>query len=448
MTSPYIAPQGSGVAMHALIDDLYPICRSITGDGFRASLRLLAEVIPIDVTEVPTGTTVLDWTVPKEWNIRDAWITDSGGRRIVDFHASNLHVVNYSVPVRRRMSLRDLRPRLYTLPDQPDLIPYRTSYYSEDWGFCLTQRTLEALPEGEYDVCIDSTLEPGRLSYGEHVLAGATTDEILISVHSCHPSLANDNLTGMAVGAFLAKLLSATPRKHTFRFLFIPGTIGSITWLALHEAEVARIRHGLVLSCLGDPGDSTYKRSRRGNALVDRAAAHVLRSHGAHSLLDFVPYGYDERQYCSPGFDLPVGCLTRTPNGRYPEYHTSADNLKFVTAEALEDSLVKALAIIEVLEHDAAYINLNPKGEPQLGRRGLYKNKGGTSPADFEMALLWVLNFSDTRHSLLDIAERAMLPFATIRRAALALVDAGLLLSADKRRANAPGVAHTARLRR
>jgi aminopeptidase-like protein len=420
--------------MHALIQDLYPICRSITGDGFRNSLRRLAEFVPIEVNEVPTGTAVLDWTIPKEWNIRDAWIADASGRRVVDFRASNLHVVSYSIPVHTRISLADLRPRLHTLPAQPDLIPYRTTYYSEDWGFCMSQRTLDALPEGEYEVCIDSTLAPGSLSYGECVLRGTTTDEVLISVHSCHPSLANDNLSGMAVGAFLARHLSSSSRRHTFRFLFIPGTIGSITWLALHEPEVARIRHGLVLSCLGDPGDSTYKRSRRGNALVDRAAAHVLGRSGAHRLLDFVPYGYDERQYCSPGFDLPVGCLTRTPNGRFPEYHTSADNLSFVTPEALEDSLAKALAIIEILEHDVACVNLSPKGEPQLGRRGLYKNTGGTSPADFEMSLLWVLNFSDGQYSLLDIAERAALPFTTIRRAAIALRDAGLLITADERR--------------
>ena len=428
MTSPYVVPPGSGEAMHAVIENLYPVCRSITGDGFRASLRRLAEVIPIDVTEVPTGTTVLDWTVPKEWNIRDAWIADAAGRRIVDFHASNLHVMNYSVPVRARMSLSALRPRMHTLPGQPDLIPYRTTYYSEDWGFCLTQRMLDSLPEGEYEVCIDSTLAPGSLSYGECVLPGGVADEVLISVHSCHPSLANDNLSGMAVAAFLARILSAGPRRHTFRFLFIPGTIGSITWLALHEQEVARIRHGLVLSCLGDPGNSTYKRSRRGNELVDRAASHVLVRAGAHTLLDFVPYGYDERQYCSPGFDLPVGCLSRTPHGRFPEYHTSADNLAFVTPDALEDSLSKALAIVEIIEHDATCVNLSPKGEPQLGRRGLYKNTGGTSPADFEMALLWVLNFSDGRHSLLDIADRAAVPFSTIRSAAIALGDAGLLL--------------------
>jgi aminopeptidase-like protein len=432
VTSAYLAPKGSGAEMHALICELYPICRSITGDGFRDSLRRLAEIVPLALNEVPTGTRVLDWTIPKEWNIRDAWIADATGHRVVDFRASNLHVVSYSVPVRARMSLASLRSRLHTLPAQPDLIPYRTAYYAEDWGFCLAQSVLDQLPEGEYDVCIDSTLADGSLTYGECVLPGSIDDEILISVHSCHPSLANDNLSGMAVAALLARHLSREPRRHTLRFLFIPGTIGSITWLAKHGADVDHIRHGLVLSCLGDPGHSTYKRSRRGNALVDRAASHVLKQAGQHALLDFVPYGYDERQYCSPGFDLPVGCLTRTPNGRFPEYHTSADNIDFVTVEALEDSLAKALAIIEIMEHDATYGNLNPKGEPQLGRRGLYRNTGGTSPAVFEMAMLWVLNFSDGRHSLLDIAERAAMPFSTIRGAADVLRDAGLLRHRDE----------------
>lgn len=432
MKSAYVAPEGSGAAMHALIGHLFPICRSITGEGFRESLGRLAQVAPISLVNVPTGTQVFDWTVPKEWNIRDAWIADSSGRRVVDFRNSNLHVVSYSIPMRARMSLAELKPRLHTLPEQPDVIPYRTSYYAEDWGFCLSHRALETLPDGEYEVCIDSTLAPGDLTYGECILPGATTDEVLISVHSCHPSLANDNLSGMAVGAFLARHLASQQRKHAFRFLFIPGTIGSITWLAQHEPEARRVRHGLVLSCLGDRGHSTYKRSRRGIAPVDRAAAHVLGLAGPHTLLDFVPYGYDERQYCSPGFDLPVGCLTRTPNGRYPEYHTSGDNLDFVTSESLEDSLNKVLAIVEILEHDRAYINLSPKCEPQLGRRGLYRNTGGTSPREFEMSLLWVLNLSDGRHSLLDIAERANMPFATVRRAADALHDASLLAVLDR----------------
>ena len=436
MTSVYVPPEGSGDAMHALMRDLFPICRSITGEGFRDSLRRLGELIPVSLSDVPTGTAVFDWTVPKEWNIREAWIADSSGRRVVDFRDSNLHVVSYSIPVRARMSLAELKSHLHTLPGKADAIPYRTSYYSENWGFCLSHNSLEALANGEYEVCIDSTLAPGNLTYGECILPGASTDEILISIHSCHPSLANDNLSGMAVGAFLAQHLASQQRKHTFRFLFIPGTIGSITWLAGHETEARRVRHGLVLSCLGDRGQSTYKRSRRGTALVDRAAAHVLGRAGAHNLIDFVPYGYDERQYCSPGFDMPVGCLTRTPNGRFPEYHTSDDNMDFVAAESLEDSLVKALAIVEILEHDRVFINLNPKCEPQLGRRGLYRNTGGTSPADFEMSLLWVLNMSDGRHSLLDIAERAGMSFSTIRQAADALKGASLLGDVDRDQAH------------
>lgn len=423
----YRPASGAGVAMHRLVSDLYPICRSITGNGFRETLGRLREFVPLETHDVPTGTQVLDWTVPKEWNIRDAWVADARGNRIIDFRQHNLHVVSYSVPVRRRMTLAELRPHLHTLPEHPDWIPYRTSYYTEAWGFCLAHRILEGMPGGEYEVCIDATLEPGHLTYGELFLPGTTEGEILFSCHSCHPSLANDNLAGMAVAVWLARRLGELPRRHGMRFLFIPGTIGSITWLARNEAATSRIRHGLVLSCLGDAGRSTYKRSRQGDAPVDRAASHVLGHGGDHEVLDFIPYGYDERQYCSPGFDLPVGCLTRTPNGRFPEYHTSADNLNFVHPEALEDSLAKALRIVEVLEHDAAYTNLNPKGEPQLGRRGLYGNTGGASPPGFEMALLWVLNFSDGRHSLLDIAERAGTPFTVIRQAADALVAHALL---------------------
>lgn len=431
MTAPYRPEPGAGAAMHALVAELYPICRSITGDGLRETLRRLQRLVPLELHEVPSGTQVLDWTVPREWNIRDAWIADARGRRVVDFRHHSLHVVSYSVPVRRRMPLSELRAHLHSIPEHPDWIPYRTSYYAESWGFCLAHRVLEALPEGEYEVCIDSTLEPGSLTYGELFLPGTTADEILFSCHTCHPSLANDNLAGTAVAVWLAKHLTTQPRRHGMRFLFIPGTIGSITWLARNDDAVRRIRHGLVLSCLGDPGPSTYKRSRRGDAPVDRAAAQVLRAAGAHEVVDFVPYGYDERQYCSPGYDLPVGCLTRTPNGRFPEYHTSADNVDFVRAEALEDSLAKALAIIEALEHDAAYVNLSPRGEPQLGRRGLYGNTGGMSPPGFEMALLWVLNLSDGRHTLLDVAERAAMPFSVIRQAADALTKHGLLRLAE-----------------
>ena len=419
---------GSGQAMFELIAELYPICRSITGEGIRETLRRLRALVPLTLHEVPSGTRVLDWTIPREWNIRDAWVANAAGERVIDFRRHNLHVVSYSVPVSRRMTLAELRPHLHMLPEHPDWIPYRTSYYAESWGFCLAQRDLDALPDGEYEVHIDSSLEPGRLTYGELVLAGELDQEILISCHCCHPSLANDNLSGVAVAVWLARRLAERPRRHRIRFLFIPGTIGSIAWLALHPEEAKRIRHGLVLSCLGDEGPSSYKRSRQGDALVDRAAEHVLRTAGPSAISEFVPYGYDERQYCSPGFDLAVGCLTRTPNGAFPQYHTSADNLDFIRPQALEDSLDKALAIVEILEANASYLNLSPRGEPQLGRRGLYHATGGEAiPRDSQMALLWVLSFSDGRHSLLDIAQRAGLPFSIIREAATALERTGLL---------------------
>ena len=423
------ADLGAGRAMYALIEELYPICRSITGDGIRRTLARLGREIPLEIHEVPSGTRVFDWTVPNEWNIRDAYIQDEHGRRVVDFQRCNLHVVNYSVPVRARLTLEELRPRLHSLPDRPDWIPYRTTYYKEDWGFCLSHRQLEALTEGEYEVCIDASLAPGSLTYGECVIRGRTDEEVLISCHCCHPSLANDNLSGIAVAVALARSLAGAALRYTYRFLFIPGTIGSITWLALNEAATARIRHGLVLTCVGDRGHSTYKRSRRGNAAIDRAVEHVLRhSGGEYEIHDFVPYGYDERQYCSPGFDLPVGCLMRTPNGRFPEYHTSADDLELVDPAALEDTLRKCQSVVEILEHDAVYENLNPKCEPQLGRRGLFGGVTGRAQLPgYELALLWVLNLSDGRHSLLDIAERADMPFATVRRAAEDLVRAELL---------------------
>ncbi|HEY6784913.1 MAG TPA: DUF4910 domain-containing protein [Gemmatimonadales bacterium] len=419
--------------MHALATDLYPLCRSITGEGLRETLRRLQKHVPLEIHEVKSGTQVLDWTVPKEWNIRDAYVADAKGTRVIDFKRSSLHVLNYSTPIRKKMPLAELRPHLFTLPDHPDWVPYRTSYYSEAWGFCAAHRVVEALPDGEYEVVIDSTLAPGALSYGELVIPGETTDEVLLSCHSCHPSLANDNLSGIAVAVALAKQLAAQSRRRfTYRFLFIPGTIGSITWLAAHEDVVPRIKHGLVLSCVGDAGGFTYKRSRRGDAPIDRAVAHVLRHTGtSHTITDFVPYGYDERQYCSPGFNLAVGCFMRTPNGKYPEYHTSADNLTLVKPDALEGSLAAVSTVFAVLEGDGRFRNLSPKGEPQLGKRGLYGATGGAAHLPgFELALLWVLNYSDGSNSLLDIAERAGMPFTQIRAAADALLAKGLLEAA------------------
>jgi aminopeptidase-like protein len=431
----------AGDRMHAFMTELFPLCRSITGEGLRSTLRAIGKRVPIEITEVPTGTEVFDWVVPKEWNIRDAYVKNPRGEKVIDFQRSNLHVLNYSVPVREELSLDELKPHLYSLPDQPDLVPYRTSYYKEAWGFCLAHADLERLEEGHYEVVIDSTLEPGSLSLGEVVVEGRLEDEVLISCHSCHPSIANDNLSGIALATELAEHLTAGPKPlHTFRFLFIPGTIGSITWLALNEERTSRIKAGLVVTCVGDPGNPTYKRSRRHDALIDRAAEHVLGMSGSDfRIVDFTPYGYDERQYCSPGFNLPVGSLTRTPNGEYSEYHTSADNLDFTKPDALADSLRNYVDVLDVIENDAVYVNQEPKGEPQLGKRGLYESTGGTGAGSDVMAKLWVLNLCDGEHGLLDIARRSGLSFREIKRAARALYDAGLLERAPSSGGALPG---------
>lgn len=408
-----------GAAMHALVRELYPICRSITGDGLRQTLTRLAQEIPLVQHEVPSGTRVLDWTVPLEWNVRDAYVKSPGGQRVIDFRRHNLHLVNYSVPVRRTMTLAELRPHLHSLPHQPDLIPYRTSYYKETWGFCLPHRQLEQLPDAQYEVVVDSTLEQGHLTYGECLIEGDTQEEVLVSCHACHPSMADDNLSGLAVATFLARHLAGTRRRYSYRFVFVPGTIGAITWLSRNEERTANIRHGLVLTCVGDRASFTYKQSRRGDAAIDRAMAHVLQhADPAHRIVPFSPYGYDERQYCSPGFNLPVGCIMRSRHGQFPEYHTSADTPDFVTPESLDGTFNLLLSVFDVLERDGRYLNLHPKGEPQLGRRGLYNPTGGSSPREVEMAMLWVLNLSDGQASLLDIAQRAGMPFATVREAA------------------------------
>jgi aminopeptidase-like protein len=418
-----------GGAAYALVERLYPFCRSITGNGVRRSLRLLRETIPLALREVVSHTQAFDWTVPDEWNIRDAYIMNETGERLVDFRKSNLHVLNYSTPINRMMSLAELRPHLFTIPEAPDWIPYRTSYYQKNWGFCLTQRQLDKFEEGEYHVYIDSTLHPGHLTYGEFRIQGETDDEVLISCHSCHPSLCNDNLSGMAVAARLAALLYGLSLRYSYRFLWVPGTIGSITWLALNEAILPRIKHGLVLSCVGDPGKFTYKRSRRGNAEIDRAVEQTLTHSGREFQgLNFAPNGYDERQYCSPGINLPVGCFMRTPNGCYPEYHTSADDLSLVSPFAMGESLAQLLRVIQILEQNRRYTNLNSKCEPQLGRRGLYRQIGGMEDSTgVEKAMFWVLNFSDGEHDLLDIAVRSGIEFQGISKAAELLREAGLL---------------------
>jgi aminopeptidase-like protein len=418
-----------GPSMSQLMSLLYPICRSITGDGVRQTLKVVQELIPLTMHEVPSGTAVFDWTVPKEWNIRDAYVKNAQGERVIDFRQSNLHVVSYSMPFKGKMSLEELKPHLFTLPEHPEWIPYRTSYYQDSWGFCLSHKEFLALPEGEYEVYIDASLADGHLTFGEYYLPGRQADEVLVSCHVCHPSLCNDNLSGIALVAFLAKHLRSFPRRYSYRFLFLPGTIGAITWLSLNEAHASKIKHGFVVAGVGDKGAFTYKKSRRGDAEVDRVFSHILKCAGGNDVvIDFFPYGYDERQFCSPAFNLPVGCVMRTPHGQYPEYHTSADDLAFVQPHSLTDSFVKCLEALDILEYNKKYLNQNPKCEPQLGKRGLYRMIGGhTDRVASEFAMLWVLNLSDGCHTLLDIAERSGLALKFIQHAADALAEHDLL---------------------
>lgn len=419
----------AGRRMRALVEALYPLCRSITGDGVRRTLAAVATSLPLpmDRSEVPSGTRVFDWTVNDEWQVRGAWISGPDGRRLVDLADHTLHLVSYSTPFHGRLTREELLPHLHTLPEQPDWIPYRTTYYHRAWGFCLRHRQLDELGDGPFEVCVDTTLAPGHLSYGEVVLPGETTDEVLLSAHVCHPSLANDNLSGIAVATEVVRALAAREhRRYTYRVLFAPGTIGSLTWLSRNPDVVPRVRHGLVLTGLGGDGHLVYKRTRHGTRPVDLAAAHVVHHRGGDQR-DYSPYGYDERQYNALGFDLAVGRLSRTPHGEYPEYHTSADDLNFVTDDQLVESLAAVLEILDVLEHDASYTNLSPCGEPQLGTRGLYPTTGGTAATDAVMAMLWTLAYSDGSTTLLEIAERADLPFAALHRAARDLCAAGLL---------------------
>ncbi len=415
--------------MMRLMGDLFPICRSITGEGVRKTLRILQAHIPLIIHEVPSGTSVFDWTVPNEWNIRDAFVSNSKGERVIDFHKHNLHILNYSTPVHTRLNLAELKPHLYTSTEHPDWIPYRTSYYSPNWGFCLAHNDLLKLPEDTYEVVIDSTLEPGFLTYGELSLPGETEDEVIISTHVCHPSMCNDNLSGIVVATALARMLLDKPRRHSYRFIFVPGTIGSITWLARNQDSLYKIRHGLVISNLGDAAGFTYKRTRAGNAVIDRLVEQALAETGTeYRVLDFVPYGYDERQFNSPGIQLPVGAFWRSQHGTYNQYHTSADDLTFVQPHQLQESLQMLATITDILETNRTYLNLKPMGEPQLGKRGLYQSIAGDSNhATLQSALLWVLNFSDGTHDLLAIASKSKLPFRTIAQAAQLLAKTDLL---------------------
>jgi aminopeptidase-like protein len=418
----------TGDTLFNFIRELFPFCRSITGNGVRETLKRVQKIIPLEIVEVPTGSPVLDWEIPKEWNIRDAYIRNSAGDTIVDFKQLNLHVLNYSTPVNTKLSLKELSGHIFTIPEQPSLVPYRTSYYKENWGFCMSHNQFLSLPVDTYEVKIDSDLSPGSLTYGEFLIKGQVEDEVLISTHICHPSLANDNLTGIAVCTYLAKAISNTRPYYSYRFIFIPGTIGAIAWLARNESNVHRVKHGLVTSLLGIDSKFTFKRARNKNARINEIVEFILRKYPDKEITDFIPYGYDERQFCSPGFDLPVGNICRIPFGQYPEYHTSADNLDFISEKALADSFNLFMKIFDYLEAEKYYLNLFPKGEPQLGKRGLYDSVGGQNDSKaLQLAFLWILNYSDGLHSLTDIAILSGIEIETLKKATGLLLEKNLL---------------------
>ena len=448
--------------IESYFDRLWPITRSITGPGVRETHDILSEIVPLQRIEIPSGTQVFDWSVPKEWIVRDAYIMTPTGDRICDVHDNNLHLVNYSIPHEGAMPLAALRDHIHTLPELPDAIPYVTSYYQPRWGFCMSQNQLDSLPEGDYQVHIDTELINGSMTLSHLVLPGESTDEVLISTYTCHPSMANNELSGPLVAAFLARHLASQPnRRLTYRFVFVPETIGSIAYLAQFGDHLKdRVVAGYVLSCMGDPGAFTYKRSRRAGSLADRVAEMTLRESGsAHSVLDFWPGGSDERQYCSPGFDLPVGVMTRTIYTRYPEYHTSLDNRSFISFEALKESIEMMMSACDNLETDRSYARQNvgrnvesprateashasphalasvatiartdPRCEPFLSKYGLYESLGARrSSSELKRAIQWVLNLADGRHDLLGIAKRSGIPINTVTEAAEACERVGLI---------------------
>ena len=423
------SPQAAGgVEMYALARRLYPICRSITGQGVRETLAILREHVPLEVRQVPSGKAVYDWEVPLEWNVEDAAVISPAGERVVDFQKHNLHLVSYSEPVSRSMPLTELQGHLHSLPDQPSWIPYRTSYYKRNWGFCLRDVNRVGFQKGTYRVEIATSLRRGHLTYGELAIPGEIRDEILFVTHICHPSLANDNTAGMAVTCALAEWLAMERRRYTYRFVLAPGTIGTLCWLKTNEGRLARVRAGLVLALLGDPGRLTYKQTRDGGAYTDQVAAFAVSQIDPESrVIPFSPYGYDERQLNAPGFKLPVGRLTRSVNGGYPQYHSSADDLDLIRADCLQQSLDACKLFVEVLEGDRVYRNTSPMGEPRLGKRGLYGSVGGVTPQQREQAMLWILNQADGSKSLLETARRSGLDFRVLQDSAAALAAAGLL---------------------
>ena len=422
---------GTGLEMFRWATDLFTICRSLTGNGVRETLAYISRIVPeLTVHEVPSGTQAFDWTVPDEWNIRGAYIEHESGERVVDFANSNLHVVGYSTPVDQWMTLAELQPYLYSLPEQPDAIPYITSYYSRRWGFCLSQTQRDGLKEGRYRVVIDSTLEPGSLTYGEVLLRGAEEREILLSTYVCHPSLANNELSGPVVTTALCRWLASLPnRRYSYRIVFIPETIGSIVYISRHLAELKRrTAAGYVITCIGDDRAYSFLRSREGNTLADRAAKLVMRHHAPdHVEYSYLDRGSDERQYCSPGVDLPVASIMRTRYQSYPEYHTSLDDLTVVTPTGLEGGFNAVQKVIQLIEGNRFYKAAYPC-EPQLGKRGLYPTLSTRGAGNTVRAMTNLLAYADGTRDLIDIAALTGISADEALDTAARLLEAGLIL--------------------
>lgn len=414
-------------------DRLWPLLRSITGEGLRASLDILGEIVPLERIEVPTGTQVFDWTIPPEWRVNAAFVEGPSGDRILDVAEHTLHLVGYSTAFRGRLTRAQFDEHLHSIAEQPQAIPYITSYYEPRWGFCLPHDQRVALPDGDYEVVVDTQHVDGALSIGEAILPGSGRDEVLLSTYCCHPSLANNELSGPLVTAYLYRRLAALPeRRYTYRFVFLPETIGSLAYLSLRGEHLREhVVAGYVVTCVGIDVPFVYKRSRRGDSLADLATLHVLQERDQpFSDLEFFPDGgSDERQYCSPGFNLPVGSLMRAMYGTYPEYHTSLDDKNLISFSALQETIDVYEQIIRVLEHNRSYRSLYPFGEPQLGRRGLYSTLGtrDSSSSESVSALLWLLNYADGEHDLLEIASRSGHSMDALAAAAAKARDASLV---------------------
>ncbi len=421
-----------GIAMYQLCEKLFPLCRSITGDGVRNTLAILKEVVAeIKIHEVPSGRKVFDWTVPKEWKIRDAWIKNSKGEKIIDFQKSNLHVMGYSTAINKKVSLDELKKYIYTQQDQPDAIPYVTSYYKERHGFCMSQNQLDSLPEDIYHMYIDSELFDGSLTYGELIIPGETDQEVLFSTYLCHPSMANNELSGPAVSVYLAKWLLNLPKQHyTYRFVYIPETIGSIAYLSQADHLSTMKKNtvaGWVISCVGDDRTYSYIASRYGNTLSDRITKNVLRficpNYKSYSFLD---RGSDERQYNAPGVDLPVCGICRSKYGEYPEYHTSKDNLELISPRGLMGAYDAICQCVQILEHNAKY-KIQCLCEPQLGRRGLYPTISQKGSYDEVKAMVDFIAYADGTNDLIDVSEIINVPAIDLLPVIKKLKTSGLI---------------------